>query len=120
MWRILDINDLFKNSYFIRIQNNTWVNHKDSSDLTVNQVANYGVDSFFQFVAQVGKEIVLNLKSYLNTVINFPYLKLNSSYLILGNCLHNNFNCDLSSIVWDGFSYRGSWTYIYPGWSSLF
>ena len=131
VWRISDqTTSIFGNSYFINIQStiaNTWVNHKDTSDINVpvNQVANYGVDTFFQLIKQVGEEVILLLQSYYSLLVYTRYLKLNASVVIQGRC-----NVSLpasycasnpSSIVWyNELSYQGSWTYIYPGFLILF
>ena len=119
MWTFKDKNTIFGSSYFIKI-NETWVNHKESSKLAANQVANYGVDSFYKFIGQVGQEIILFAQSFTNNGNPNPYYKLNSSVLVLGNCYNSSCSSNPSNIEWiDSLSYQGSWAIIYPGFSFI-
>lgn len=123
VWRI-SVNlpeNIFDDSYFINIQstiNNTWINHKNTEYLSVNQVANYGVDKYFKHITQIDQQIILLAQSYYSKLVSNPYVKLNETYVVLGKCDNSS---NPLSIEWDEvFSYPGSWTYIYPGFNFFF
>ena len=122
VWRISDpTTTFFGNSYFISIHStitNTWVNHKDTSDTytPANQVANYGVDTFFEFITKFDQTVILLLQSYYSNLNNNPYLKLNSSFVVFGSCPESQLPCDYSTVEWiEDMPYKGNWSYIYPG-----
>lgn len=118
VWTFQDTGTIFGDSYFISLEsqvNNTWILYRSESSYNTNQMANLGVNSFFEVIDRTTDSVVLFTNHDMGVFDNIRYYKLNSSFLSLGSCLLS-YGCDSQQISWQKIAFSGTWALIYPGY----